>query len=389
MPSGEMVAPMIDSFLRDKPRSVPAQPPERGPGPDLPPDVVVEAMCIADGDGLRRPRRGAAARRCSRSGCAASSAAQEATVEAALVGRPRQGGRGDAARSARGPHRLRPRRADDRRDARRHRAVAAAVRVSRSVRRVRRARRCASCDDVDEMARDAAVEAAAALRAAIARAGEANVMLATGNSQLVFLAELVTHARHRLGPCHARSTWTSTSGCRRRTPASFQRYMRERVAAHAAVRGVPLPRRRRGRPARPKRRATRRCSRAHPLDLCCCGHRRERAPRVQRSAGRRLRRPARREDRRARAGVAPPAGRRRPLRDDRRRADARDHRHDPRAARARDARARDRARGAQGAAGARRAVRADHHRVPGVDLRRRQPNATLYLDAESSALLES
>ena len=33
MPSGEMVAPMIDSFLRDKPRALPAQPPERGPVP--------------------------------------------------------------------------------------------------------------------------------------------------------------------------------------------------------------------------------------------------------------------------------------------------------------------------------------------------------------------
>ena len=33
MPSGEMVAPMIDSFLRDKPRALPAQPPEHGPVP--------------------------------------------------------------------------------------------------------------------------------------------------------------------------------------------------------------------------------------------------------------------------------------------------------------------------------------------------------------------
>jgi hypothetical protein len=37
-------------------------------------------------------------------------------------------------------------------------------------------------DDVDEMARDAAVDAADALRAAVTARGEANVMLATGNS---------------------------------------------------------------------------------------------------------------------------------------------------------------------------------------------------------------
>ncbi len=46
-------------------------------------------------------------------------------------------------------------------------------------------------DDVDEMVRDAAVDAAAAIRAAIIERGEANVMLATGNSQLAFLVELV------------------------------------------------------------------------------------------------------------------------------------------------------------------------------------------------------
>ena len=56
MPSGEMVAPMIDSFLRDKPRAFPLNLPNAGQVPDLPADVVVEAMCIADG---RRPARAA------------------------------------------------------------------------------------------------------------------------------------------------------------------------------------------------------------------------------------------------------------------------------------------------------------------------------------------
>jgi alpha-galactosidase len=53
MPSGEMVAPIMDSFLRDKPRSLPLNLPNAGQAPDLPSDVVVEAMCVADGNGLR------------------------------------------------------------------------------------------------------------------------------------------------------------------------------------------------------------------------------------------------------------------------------------------------------------------------------------------------
>jgi alpha-galactosidase len=53
MPSGEMVAPIIDSFLRDKPRSLPLNLPNAGQVPDLPHEVVVEAMCIADASGLR------------------------------------------------------------------------------------------------------------------------------------------------------------------------------------------------------------------------------------------------------------------------------------------------------------------------------------------------
>ena len=92
----------------------------RTPGqcPDLPTDVVVESMCTADGDGLRgrdEPRR---RRRCSPTGCAASSPAQEATVEAAVTGNRDKVVDAMLARPARRPHRLRPPRADDRRDAR-------------------------------------------------------------------------------------------------------------------------------------------------------------------------------------------------------------------------------------------------------------------------------
>ena len=81
----------------------------------------------------------------------------------------------------------------------------------------------------DALAEAAAAQAVEAIRAALATRGTANVMLATGNSQLAFLAELVrldvewsaVRAFHMdeyvgMSPGHA---------------ASFQRYMRDRVAA--------------------------------------------------------------------------------------------------------------------------------------------------------------
>ncbi len=84
-PSGEMVAPMIDSFLRDRPHAFPLNLPNTGQAPDLPPDVVVETMCIADGNGSApaRPRPLAAVLAESVRRVAA---AQEATVAAALSG---------------------------------------------------------------------------------------------------------------------------------------------------------------------------------------------------------------------------------------------------------------------------------------------------------------
>ena len=85
MPSGEMVAPMIDSFLRDKPRNFPLNLPNAGQCPDLPTDAVVESMVTADGDGSRRARprpRAAALAECLRRVVAS----QELTVEAAISG---------------------------------------------------------------------------------------------------------------------------------------------------------------------------------------------------------------------------------------------------------------------------------------------------------------
>src|SRR5262249_60590650 len=105
------------------------------------------------------------------------------------LGPPRSGRRGDAARPVGRPHRFRSSRTDDRGDARRDRAVAAAVRVIEEQRFDALTVRVAG--DTREMAHDAADAAAHALRSALDAHGEVNVMLATGNSQLAFLDELM------------------------------------------------------------------------------------------------------------------------------------------------------------------------------------------------------
>jgi glucosamine-6-phosphate deaminase len=124
-------------------------------------------------------------------------------------------------------------------------------------------------DDVPALARAAAADGANVIREAIDARGAANVMLATGNSQLEFLAELVKHADldwsrvtafHMdeyvdLPPTHS---------------ASFQRYMRERVAAQLPFHEFHYLTGNTGdAPAEAARYAT--LLRAHPLDLCCCG----------------------------------------------------------------------------------------------------------------------
>jgi alpha-galactosidase len=86
MPSGELVAPLIDSMLRDTPRHFPLNIPNAGQCPDLPDDVVVESVCTVDGGGVRGRDRA----QCP-PGLAEHlrrvSASQELTVEAALTGR--------------------------------------------------------------------------------------------------------------------------------------------------------------------------------------------------------------------------------------------------------------------------------------------------------------
>jgi alpha-galactosidase len=85
MPSGEMVAGLIDSRMNNKPRDYPVNIANAGQCPDLPDDVVVESMCTVDGSGIRGRDRAVlppvladTVRRVS--------LAQELTVEAAVTG---------------------------------------------------------------------------------------------------------------------------------------------------------------------------------------------------------------------------------------------------------------------------------------------------------------
>jgi len=124
-------------------------------------------------------------------------------------------------------------------------------------------------NDLLALARAAALDAGAALRAAIAERGDANVMLATGNSQLVFLAELVTYADvdwSRVTAFHM----DEYVGLPPTHSASFQRYMRERVAANLPFTEFHYLRGDTGDAEAEARRYTDLLG-THPLDLCCCG----------------------------------------------------------------------------------------------------------------------
>jgi alpha-galactosidase len=84
-PSGEIVAPLIDAFLRGKTRHFPLNLPNAGQCPDVPEGPVVEAMVATDGDGLRG-RDTATAPALLAEWLRRIVAGQEATVEAALTG---------------------------------------------------------------------------------------------------------------------------------------------------------------------------------------------------------------------------------------------------------------------------------------------------------------
>jgi glucosamine-6-phosphate deaminase len=124
-------------------------------------------------------------------------------------------------------------------------------------------------DSIDALARDAAAEVEGALTKAIAERGSANVMLATGNSQLAFLAVLVESTA---------IDWSKVTafhmdeyvGVGADHPASFQRYMRARVAARVPIGTFHYLD---GDAADPQTEADRYAAllAAHPLDVCCLG----------------------------------------------------------------------------------------------------------------------
>jgi alpha-galactosidase len=84
-PSGEMVASIIDSYLRDKPHSYPVNIPNTGQCADLPTDAVVESMGTVDGNGVR-PRDFVSAPPLIAECVRRVASSQELTVEAALAG---------------------------------------------------------------------------------------------------------------------------------------------------------------------------------------------------------------------------------------------------------------------------------------------------------------
>jgi alpha-galactosidase len=83
--SGELPSPMIEAMLTGEPLEAPVNIPNAGQAPGLPADVVLESICVIDGDGIRgrdvsvlpQPFNEIVRRH---------TATQELTVEAALKG---------------------------------------------------------------------------------------------------------------------------------------------------------------------------------------------------------------------------------------------------------------------------------------------------------------
>lgn len=120
-----------------------------------------------------------------------------------------------------------------------------------------------------EMARAAAGDAAQALRSSIAARGAANIMLATGNSQLAFLDELVAIGNVDWNVVRA-FHMDEYVGLSPNHSASFQRYMRERVASRVPFKEFHYLTGNTGdADAEAKRYES--LLRASPLDLCCAG----------------------------------------------------------------------------------------------------------------------
>jgi glucosamine-6-phosphate deaminase len=123
-------------------------------------------------------------------------------------------------------------------------------------------------DDPDALADAAAIDAAAIVRDAVAARGRADVMFASGNSQLAFLDRLTTDPA---------MPWAAITGFHMDEyvgiapdhPASFARYMRERIVDRTAISAFHLIDGR----AVPAEECARYSALLddHPLDLCVMG----------------------------------------------------------------------------------------------------------------------
>jgi glucosamine-6-phosphate deaminase len=120
-----------------------------------------------------------------------------------------------------------------------------------------------------ELAADAATLAAETIASAVAARGHANVMFATGNSQLAFL-DALTGRGDVDWPAVVGFHMDEYVGLPADHPASFRRYLQERLVAptrlgafHPVVGDAPDPEAECDRYAR--------LLADHPLDLCCLG----------------------------------------------------------------------------------------------------------------------
>jgi glucosamine-6-phosphate deaminase len=123
--------------------------------------------------------------------------------------------------------------------------------------------------DVAAMARAAADQAAAVLRAAGAARGVAHAMFATGNSQLDFVQTLVTHTADVPWRDIVVFHMDEYVGIGADHPAGFQRWIRERIVVPAMPRAASYVEGL-GDPDAASRRYADLLTR-HPLDLCCLG----------------------------------------------------------------------------------------------------------------------
>jgi glucosamine-6-phosphate deaminase len=123
-------------------------------------------------------------------------------------------------------------------------------------------------DDVDALARDAADLAAAAIADAVRARGRANVVFASGNSQLAFLGRLVTRDDVPWSQVHG-FHMDEYVGVPAEHPASFARYMHEHIAARVPIAEFDVLH---GDAPDPGAEATRYAARlADGVDLCCLG----------------------------------------------------------------------------------------------------------------------